>query len=86
MVALSLPERTLCLFSCWARIVVPVQHAVPVALRGGVERGIPVPILPECVVGRASGWWWLLTRPCQTELCPTCQGNAELPPLLLLPS
>lgn len=40
----------------------------------------------ECVLGRAVVWYWLPIRPCQAEPCPTCQGNAELPPLLLLPS
>lgn len=48
---MSLPEWTLCLFSCWARTVMPVQHAVPVTLSGGMGRGMPMPILPENV------WW-----------------------------
>lgn len=48
---MSLPEWTLCLFSCWARIVMLVQHAVPVALSGGMGRGVPVPIMPENVWG-----------------------------------
>lgn len=48
---MSLPEWTLCLFSCWARIVMLVQHAVPVALSGGMGRGMPVPIMPENVWG-----------------------------------
>lgn len=50
---MSLPQWTLCLFSCWARIVVLVQHAVPVALSGGMRGGIPMPILPENV-------WWVM--------------------------
>lgn len=52
---MSLLAWTLCLFSCWARIVMLVQHAVPVALSGGMGRGLPVPILPENVCWDVQG-------------------------------
>lgn len=50
------------------RSVMLLQHAVPVALSGGMGRGTPVPIPPEHVWWDcASEWCCLPTQPCRAQ-------------------